>query len=112
VEVIELGCGTAYFGAWLKKHGAARVVGVDITPAHPDGPAMNEQSFDLAFSEYGASIWGDPYRWIPKAARLLRPGGELAFICNTDMLQVCSPDEEKVAERLIRPGIGGSLSDA
>jgi predicted RNA methylase len=33
VEVIELGCGTAYFGAWLKKHGAARVVGVDITPA-------------------------------------------------------------------------------
>ena len=25
-EVVELGCGTAYFGAWLKKVGAARVV--------------------------------------------------------------------------------------
>ena len=32
-DVVELGCGTAYFGAWLKKAGAARVVGVDPTPA-------------------------------------------------------------------------------
>jgi len=33
LDVIELGCGTAYFGAWLKKRGARRVVGVDVTPA-------------------------------------------------------------------------------
>src|SRR5258708_23546469 len=33
LDVIELGCGTAYFGAWLKKRGARGVVGVDITPA-------------------------------------------------------------------------------
>ena len=124
LEVIELGCGTAYFGAWLKKHGAARVVGVDVTPAQlGTARAMNDEfglglefieanaeevplpnaSFDMAFSEYGASIWCDPYRWIPEAARLLRPGGELIFMCNTDLVQVCSPDEEKVAERLIRP---------
>ena len=32
-DIVELGCGTAYFGAWLKKRGAARVVGVDVTPA-------------------------------------------------------------------------------
>ena len=31
-DVIELGCGTAYFGAWLARRGA-RVTGVDITPA-------------------------------------------------------------------------------
>lgn len=30
---------------------------------------------DLVISEYGASVWCDPYRWIPEAARLLRPGG-------------------------------------
>ena len=30
-DVVELGCGTAYFGAWLKREGAARVVGVDVT---------------------------------------------------------------------------------
>ena len=124
LEVIELGCGTAYFGAWLKKHGAARVVGVDITPAQLDtARAMNEEfglglefieanaeavplpdaSFDLAFSEYGASIWCDPYKWIPEAARLLRPRGELVFMCNTDLVQVCSPDEERVSERLVQP---------
>ena len=124
LEVIELGCGTAYFGAWLKKGGAKRVVGVDITPAQLEtARAMNTEfglgldfiednaedvplpdaSFDLAFSEYGASIWCDPYRWIPEAARLLRSGGELVFMCNTDIVQVCSPDEEKVAERLVRP---------
>src|SRR5262249_33245475 len=123
-DIVELGCGTAYFGAWLKKHGAARVVGVDVTPAQlGTARAMNEEfglglefieanaeevplpnaSFDMAFSEYGASIWCDPYRWIPEATRLLRPGGELIFMCNTDLVQVCSPDEEKVAERLIRP---------
>ena len=33
-----------------------------------------DESFDLAVSEYGASIWADPYLWIPEAARLLRPG--------------------------------------
>jgi len=123
-EIVELGCGTAYFGAWLKRAGASRVVGVDVTPAQLDtARAMNEEfglglefieanaeevplpdaSFDIAFSEYGASIWCDPNRWIPEAARLLRPNGELIFMCNTDLVQVCSPDEEKVAERLVRP---------
>lgn len=124
LEVIELGCGTAYFGAWLKKHGAKRVVGVDITPAQLDtARRMNEEfglglelleasaedvplpdaSFDFAFSEYGASIWCDPFKWIPEAARLLRPGGELVFMCTTDLQMVCSPDEEKISERLVRP---------
>ena len=124
LEVIELGCGTAYFGAWLKKHGAARVVGIDITPAQLDtAREMNQEfglglefieasaedvplpdaSFDLAFSEYGASIWCDPYRWVPEAARLLRPGGELILMRNTDFELACSPDEGKVVEQLVRP---------
>jgi len=124
LDVIELGCGTAYFGAWLKKHGARRVVGIDITPAQLEtARAMNQEfglglelieanaeevplpdaTFDLAFSEYGASIWCDSERWIPEAARLLRPGGELVFVRNTDLEMVCSPDEGKVVERLVRP---------
>ena len=124
LEVIELGCGTAYFGAWLKKHGAARVVGVDITPAQLDtARRMNAEfglglelieanaedvplpdaSFDLALSEYGASIWCDQHRWIREAARLLRPGGELVFMRNTDIQIVCSPDEVRISERLVRP---------
>ena len=123
-EVIELGCGTGYFGAWLKRRGARRVVGVDVTPAQLEtARQMNREfglglefleanaedvplpdgSFDIAFSEYGASIWCDPYRWIPEAARLLRPGGQLIFMRNTDLRMVCSSDEELVAERLVRP---------
>lgn len=124
LEVIELGCGTAYFGAWLKKAGAARVVGVDVTPAQLDtARAMNDEfglgldfieanaedvplpdaSFDIAFSEYGASIWCDSNRWIPEAARLLRPGGELIFLRNSDIQMVCAPDEGRIGERLVRP---------
>ena len=33
-----------------------------------------DNSFDIAMSEYGACLWADPYKWIPEAARLLRPG--------------------------------------
>jgi SAM-dependent methyltransferase len=127
LDVIELGCGTAYFGAWLKKRGARRVVGVDITPAQlTTAREMNEEfglglefieanaehvplpdaSFDIAFSEYGASIWCDPYLWIPEAARLLRPGGELVFMRNSTLQMLCSPDDEAVGERLVRPQKG------
>ena len=127
LDVIELGCGTAYFGAWLKRLGARRVVGVDITPAQLDtAREMNEEfglglefieanaedvplpdaSFDLAFSEYGASIWCDPYRWIPEAARLLRPGGELLFMRNSTLQILCSPDDEG-SRRAPRPAAEG-----
>jgi SAM-dependent methyltransferase len=123
-HVIELGCGTAYFGAWLARRGA-RVTGVDITPAqletarrcrdkfglemefieaNAEDVPLPDASFDLAVSEYGASIWCDPYRWIPEAARLLRPGGELVFLRNSTILMLCAPEEEgKAADgRLLR----------
>jgi SAM-dependent methyltransferase len=127
-DVIELGCGTAYFGAWLKKAGAVRVVGVDPTPAQLDtARRCNEEfgfglelieafgedvplpdaSFDVAVSEYGASIWADPYRWIPEAARLLRDGGELVFLRNSTLVMLCSPVEDLPAtEALQRPQFG------
>jgi SAM-dependent methyltransferase len=127
-DVVELGCGTAYFGAWLRKRDAARVVGVDPTPAQletarrcnekfglglelveafgEDVP-LPDDSFDVAVSEYGASIWADPYRWIPEAARLLRPGGELVFLCNSTLVILCSPDEDVPAtQTLQRPQFG------
>jgi SAM-dependent methyltransferase len=121
-DVIELGCGTAYFGAWLAKRGG-RVTGIDITPAQLETARRLQQetglemefieasaedvplpdaSFDLAVSEYGASIWCDPELWIAEAARLLRPGGRLVFLCNSTLSILCSPDEGKVEERLMR----------
>jgi SAM-dependent methyltransferase len=126
-DVVELGCGTAYLGAWLKRRGARRVVGVDITPAQLDtARRLNEKhglglelieanaeatplpdaAFDLAVSEYGASIWCDPHKWIPEAARLLRSGGELVFLRNSTLAMLCVPDSGKVQERLQRPQRG------
>jgi SAM-dependent methyltransferase len=126
-DVVELGCGTAYFGAWLKRHGARRVVGVDVTPAQLEtARRMNDEfelglefleenaertslpgaSFDLVFSEYGASIWCDPALWIPEAARLLRPKGELVFMRGSTLQMLCMPDEGEVGERLVRPQRG------
>jgi SAM-dependent methyltransferase len=126
-DVIELGCGTAYFGSWLKRHGARRVVGVDLTPAqlatarrlndetglglelieaNAESVPLPDASFDLAVSEYGASIWCDPNLWIPEAARLLRPGGELVFLQNSVLSMLCMPDTGKVGDRLQRPQLG------
>ncbi len=58
----------------------------------------------MAISEYGASIWCDPYRWIPEAARLLRPGGELVFLVNSVLIMLCFPTSSSATgERLMRP---------
>jgi SAM-dependent methyltransferase len=122
-DVLEMGCGTAYWSAWLARRGA-RVVGLDNSPrqlasarlfqqefslpfplVHADGeaPPFTAASFDLILSEYGAAIWCDPYRWIPEAARLLRPGGELVFLGNGMLLMLCTPPEGTPAEeRLAR----------
>jgi SAM-dependent methyltransferase len=69
---------------------------------------LPDESFDLAFSEYGAAIWADPYLWIPEAARLLRPGGRLIFLGNGTISILCAPDDENepAAEQLLRPYFG------
>jgi SAM-dependent methyltransferase len=131
-DVVELGCGTAYVSAWLKRGGARRVVGVDITPAqletarrlntkygrglelveaNAEATGLPGASFDLAISEYGASIWCDPYKWIPEAARLLRPNGELVFLRNSTLSILCMPDEGTVQERLLRPQLSLNRMD-
>ncbi len=126
LDVIELGCGTAYFSSWLARRGA-RPVGVDITPAQletarrcqqefglefplieasAEEVPLRDASFDLAVSEYGASIWCDPDRWIPEAARLLRPGGRLVFLRNSTLVVLCWPDDGPAGDRLLRPQFG------
>ncbi len=127
-DSIELGCGTGYVSAWLARRGA-RPVGLDNSAAQlatarslqdqfglrfPLLHASAEQapfadaSFDLAISEYGASIWCDPYAWIPEAARLLRPGGQLIFLVNSVLLMLTIPDQDgqPATERLLRPYFG------
>jgi SAM-dependent methyltransferase len=126
LDVVELGCGTAYFSAWLARRGA-RPLGVDVTPAQLEtARAMQKRfglefplveasaedvplpdgAFDLALSEYGASLWCDPERWVAEAARLLRPGGRLVFLTNSLISILCAPDEGSVGERLLRDQFG------
>ena len=127
LDVVELGCGTAYFSAWLARRGA-RPVGIDVTPAQLDTARrvmaetgieftlleasaedvpLPDASFDLSVSEYGASIWCDPARWLPEAARLLRPDGRLVFLRNSPLAMLCVPDEPGPAtEQLLRPQKG------
>jgi SAM-dependent methyltransferase len=129
MDVIELGCGTAYVSAWLARRGA-RPTGIDnsaeqlgtarslqnehdlhfpLIHGNAEATGLPDASFDLAVSEYGASIWADPYRWIPEAARLLRPGGELVFLTNGTLWILTVPDAEEespATERLLRPYFG------
>jgi len=127
LDVIDLGCGTGYWCAWLHRLGA-RPVGLDVSEAQlatarelqrehgidfplvhasAEAPPFPDASFDLAFSEYGAAIWCDPYVWIPRAYRLLRPGGRLIFLGNSVLSMLCAvEDEDAISETLLRPQFG------
>lgn len=125
---VELGCGAGYVSAWLARRGG-EPIGIDPTPnqlatargmmkrfggAYPlvEGIAeclpFVDDAFDFAISEYGAALWADPYRWIPEAARVLKPGGQLVFLTNAALCVLCVPDDEErpVETRLLRPYLG------
>jgi SAM-dependent methyltransferase len=128
LDAIELGCGTAYVAAWLTRRGA-RVVGIDnsqtqletarrlqhehdvhfpLLHGNAESVPYPNASFDFAISEYGACLWADPFRFIPEAARLLRPGGQLSFLTNSWLMMLCVPDrvDEAATDRLVRTGFG------
>jgi SAM-dependent methyltransferase len=127
LDVIELGCGTAYWSAWLARRGA-RPVALDVSERQLETAAQLQRehdlafplihasaervplpdgSFDLAFSEYGAAIWCEPEAWLAEAQRLLRPGGRLIFLANSVLAMLCAlEDEDAVSETLQRPQFG------
>jgi SAM-dependent methyltransferase len=128
LHVVELGCGTGYVSAWLARLGALPVA-IDPTPgqlaiarsqqvetglsfplvrAAGEAVPLKSGAFDVIISEYGAAIWADPYQWIPEAARLLRPGGQLIFLGNSTLLMLCAPDDDETpaTDRLLRQQFG------
>jgi len=126
LDVVELASGTGYFSAWLARAGASTVA-VDFSgeqlatarrlqeqlgPVFPLVQGNAEQvplasrRFDLVVSEHGAAAWCDPERWLPEAARLLRPGGRLVFLTNSHLSALCVPTDEGVAEERLMRGYG------
>lgn len=112
--VLEDGCGTAYISAYIARAGGTPV-GLDNSQAqlatarrmqlkhHLRFPLIHgiaeqlpfrDDSLDLVISEYGAAIWSDPYLWIPEAARVLKPGGELTFLGNSALFMLFAADDE------------------
>ena len=58
-----------------------RDAGVDfpLIEASSDQVPCRSTSFDIVFSDYGATAFTDPFHTIPEASRLLRDGGLLVF---------------------------------
>jgi len=121
-DVIELGSGTAEVSAWLARHGARpfavdfartqirnltalqREFDVPFPALHSDAEQVRveDESFDVAVSEYGVSVWCDPHRWLPEAHRLLRAGGQLIFVTNSAFLMACTPEDGVAGTELVR----------
>lgn len=123
MDVVELGCGTAYVSCWLARAGA-HPLGIDVSQRQLataramqaefgiDFPLVlgdaehvpcDDGAFDMAISEYGASLWCDPRRWIPEAARLLSPGGWLVFLRRSPLFALCAQAGGQAATTLVRP---------
>jgi SAM-dependent methyltransferase len=119
---VEFGCGSGYVSAWLARRGAYPV-GLDVSArqlatarrlqdefevrfplvqADAEGVPLRTGCVDLVISEYGASVWCDPYRWVPEAARLLRPGGRLVFMAASTLARLCVPEHGPATDRLGR----------
>ena len=120
-DVVELGCGAAQWSIVLAQRGARPVgvdlseeqlaharrlmdeAGVDVPLVHASAEAvpLPDASFDIAFCDHGAFTFGDPYRTVPEAARLLRDGGLLAFNMSTPLVEICwPPDADEMTDRL------------
>ncbi len=112
-DVLELGCGAAQWSILLARQGA-RPVGLDnserqldharelMAEAGVDFPLVHssaeevplaDESFDVVFCDHGALSWSDPYTTVPEAARVLRPGGLLAFSTTSALAAICWSEE-------------------
>ncbi len=123
-DVLELGCGAAQWSIALARMGA-RPVGLDfslrqlgharglmaeagvdfpLVAAEGERVPLADASFDVVFCDHGVLSWTDPRRTLPEAARLLRPGGLLAFCVASPLVDLCyDPDDDSVGDRLRLP---------
>lgn len=123
-DVLEFGCGGAQWSLSLAQRGI-RVIGLDLSgvqlaharrlaaqagtalplvQASAESAPFPAASFDIIFCDHGAMTFGDPYRTVPEAARLLRPNGQLVFCIASPLLDICyNAITDSVTPRLVLP---------
>ncbi len=120
-DILEFGCGAAQWSIALAGLGARPVgldmsgrqldharrlmaeAGVDFPLVHASAEAvpLPDASFDIVFCDHGAMTFADPYKTVPEAARLLRPGGLFAFNAHSPIETMCwSPETDTLGDRL------------
>lgn len=126
-HILELGCGAAQWSIALAGR-RARPVGMDnslqqlhhardaagsarvrlpLVQAAAEFLPFRDDLFDIVFCDYGAMSFADPALTVPETARVLQPGGLLAFSTTTPFLLACWPDEaEEVTTTLHAPYFG------
>ena len=131
-DVLELGCGAAQWSILLARQGA-RMVGLDnsarqleharerMAVAGVDFPLVHspaetiplpDASFDIVFCDHGALSFADPLAVVPEVARVLRPGGLLAFSITSQLSWVCwNAEADRMEERLVNDYFGMHRED-
>jgi SAM-dependent methyltransferase len=126
-DILELGCGAAQWSIALARIGA-RPVGIDLSErqleharrlmaeagvsfplihGNAEQVPLPDASFDIVFCDHGAMTFADPFRTVPEASRLLRPGGLFAFNHHTPIESIAWPmDADRVGERLVNDYFG------
>jgi len=114
LAVLELGCGGAQASLAFAA-GAESSTGLDLSIAQlrharahvrdagrrmglacasASATPFRDESFDVVFCDHGAMSFCDPAVTVPEAARLLRPGGLLAFSISTLLHNACFPPDD------------------
>ncbi|WP_116810149.1 class I SAM-dependent methyltransferase [Steroidobacter cummioxidans] len=97
-RIVDLGCGFGWFARWAREHGAASVLGLDISDnmigrarattqdqaieyrmADLDAFDLPEMSFELAYSSLAFHYIEDFARLVRTVHRALVPGGHFVF---------------------------------
>jgi SAM-dependent methyltransferase len=97
-RVVDLGCGFGWFARWARQHGAAHVLGLDLSEkmidrartdtndtgidyriADLEQVELPESSFDLAYSSLALHYLVDFDRLVKTVHRSLRPGAHFIF---------------------------------
>ena len=126
-DILEMGCGGGQWSSALVRRGG-RPIGLDLSErqlhhsrqlaaetglsfpliqASAEAVPFADDSFDIVFADHGAFSFADPFRAVPEAARVLRPGGLLAFSHVSPIYEITvAPGRDAPGSRLTRDYFG------